>query len=99
MTQPVDIEIFGRTYQVKGEKDATYTRQLAAYVDEQMRAVAKRSPPSASPVQIAVLTLLHIAHELHEARDEQETHPSATAIEEKAEALIELLDASLGEGK
>jgi cell division protein ZapA (FtsZ GTPase activity inhibitor) len=99
VTEPIDIEIFGRTYQVKGEKDTAYTRRLAAYVDEQMRAVAKRTPPSASPVQIAVLTLLHISHELFEAQDEQEAQPIAAAIEAKAEALIELLDASLGEGK
>lgn len=99
MTQPVDIEIFGRTYQVKGDKDAAYTRQLAAYVDEQMRAVAERSPASASPLQVAVLTLLQISNELFETQDDLETQPSATAIEEKAEALIELLDASLSEGK
>lgn len=97
MTQPVDLEIFGRTYQIKGEKDAAYTRRLAAYVDEQMRAVAERSPPSASPVQIAVLTLLHIAHELFEATENMEQNEAA--ILHKSEELLALLDASLQEGK
>lgn len=97
MTKPVDIEIFGRTYQVKGEKDAAYTRQLAAYVDEQMRAVAERSPASASPLQVAVLTLLQISNELFEAQDDLEQ--SSTTIQNKSEELMELLDASLSEGK
>ncbi|MDA2915564.1 cell division protein ZapA [Nitrospinae bacterium AH_259_B05_G02_I21] len=97
MTQPIDIEIFGRTYKVKGEKDAAYTRQLAAYVDEQMRAVAERSPSSASPLQIAVLTLLQISNELFETQDDLEQ--SSTTIQNKSEELMELLDASLSEGK
>lgn len=98
MTQPVDIEIFGRTYQVKGDKDDEYTRQLASYVDEQMRAVADRAPPSVSPLQIAVFSLLHVADELFDARDVLEQQ-SDEAIQQKAEALIELLDASLSESK
>lgn len=97
MTQPVDIEIFGRTYKVKGEKDAAHTRQLAAYVDEQMRAVAERSPSSASPLQVAVLTLLQISNELFETKDDLEQ--SSSTIQNKSEELLELLDASLSEGK
>ncbi|MEE8209655.1 MAG: cell division protein ZapA [bacterium] len=97
MTEPVDIEIFGRTYKVKGEKDAAYTRQLAAYVDEQMRAVAERSPSSASPLQVAVLTLMQISNELLETQDDLEQ--SSTTIQNKSEELLELLDASLSEGK
>jgi cell division protein ZapA (FtsZ GTPase activity inhibitor) len=97
VTQPVDIEIFGRTYKVKGEKDAAHTRQLAAYVDEQMRAVAERSPASASPLQVAVLTLLQISNELFETQDNLEQ--SSSTIQNKSEELLELLDASLSEGK
>jgi cell division protein ZapA (FtsZ GTPase activity inhibitor) len=97
MTEATDIEIFGRTYQVKGQKDPEYTLKLAAYVDAQMRSVADRSPPSASPLQVAVLTLLHVANEFFEARDGQEQ--SEAAVKEKAEALIYLLDSSLGKGR
>ncbi len=97
MTEPIDIEIFGRTYQVRGEKDADYTRKLAEYVDEQMRSLADRSPPSASPLQIAILTLLHVANEMFEAKEGLEQ--SETVLREKAEAFIHLLDSSFEESQ
>lgn len=94
MAEPVEIEIFGKTYQVRGQKDPEYTQRLAAYVDEQMREVAERTPPSASPLQIAVLTLLHVANELFEAGEGQ--HVSEDALRERAEAMIGVLESSLG---
>lgn len=95
MTEPIEIEIFGRTYQVKAQKDDDYTRKLAAYVDSKMRAVAESSPPSASPLQVAVLTLLHVANEVFEAKEGQEL--SEAAVKDKAEAFIHLLEKTLGE--
>lgn len=94
MAEPIDIEIFGKTYQVRGQKDPEYTQRLAAYVDEQMRAVAERTPPSASPLQIAVLTLLHVANELFEAGEGK--HFSEEALRERAEAMLGILETSLG---
>lgn len=95
MTEPFEIEIFGKTYQVRGEKGAEYTRDLASFVDEKMHSVAERTPPSASPLQVAVLTLLHVANELFEAKEGLEE--SEAAVREKAEAFISLLDSSLGD--
>ncbi len=94
MTEPIEIEIFGKTYQVKGEKGTEHTRNVAAYVDEKMRAVADRTPPSASPLQVAVLTLLHVANELFETKEGLEEREAV--VREKAESFISLLDSSLG---
>ncbi len=94
MSEPVEIEIFGRVFQVKGEKDAQYTRKLASYVDEQMRSIAKRSPPSTSPLQVAILTLLHMANELFEATEGRAEREAA--VERKAQTFLERLEASLG---
>ena len=97
MTQPVEIEIFGKKYQVRGDKDEKATREIAAYVDEQMRAVADHSHPTATPLQISVLTLLRIANDLFESRGELVQSESATR--EKAASLIELIDSSLSESR
>jgi cell division protein ZapA len=94
MTEPIEIEIFGKAYQVRGEKDSEYTHKLASYVDEKMHSIAEKTPPSASPLQIAVLALLHMANELFEAKEDLEQ--SEAAVREKAEVFISLLDSSLG---
>jgi cell division protein ZapA (FtsZ GTPase activity inhibitor) len=93
MTEVVDIEIFGKTYQVRSDKGPDYARQLAAFVDEKMRSVAERCPPSATPLQVAVLTLLNLAEELHQAKGPAESEE----LEKKAQELIALIEASLAE--
>lgn len=95
MAQPIEIEIFGRTYQVRAGKDPEYTRKLAQFVDEQMRRVAEHAPPASSPVHVAVLTLLHVANELFDARGEADE--SESSLEEKARELVELLETTLAE--
>ena len=42
-TTTVAVDIFGATYQVRGDDDTSHLRQLAALVDHKMREVAGRS--------------------------------------------------------
>ncbi len=63
MTKTIDVEIFGQQYTLKGDADEQYIRRLAAYVDEQMKAVAK-GMKTATMSKLAVLAAINIAHEL-----------------------------------
>lgn len=60
----VEVEIFGGTYTVKGDTDPAYVRELARYVDEKMRSLARKSPHTIGVQKIAVLAALNIADEL-----------------------------------
>jgi cell division protein ZapA len=65
------VEIFDQTYNVHAEGDEAYLRNVAAFVDEKMRAVAE-STRQADSTRIAVLAALNMADELFSLRKRQE---------------------------
>jgi cell division protein ZapA len=65
------VEIFDQTYNVQAEGDEAYLRNVAAFVDEKMRAVAE-STRQADSTRIAVLAALNMADELFSLRKRQE---------------------------
>jgi cell division protein ZapA len=69
-TTTVAVDIFGATYQVRGDDDTAHLRQLAALVDHKMREVAGRSG-SVDRARIAILAALNLADELHRLRAER----------------------------
>ncbi len=71
MSDNVDVEIYGGTYSVKGDADPEYVRQLARFVDEKMRSLARRSPSTVSAQRIAVLAAVNIADELFRLKNRQ----------------------------
>ena len=58
------IEIYHQTYNVHAEENEEYLKELAAYVDAKMRAVAEATQ-TVDTGRIAVLAALNIADELH----------------------------------
>ena len=64
----VDIEIFGKIYTVKGEKDPEYVRKVAEYVDRKMREISQVTE-TVSTSRIAILASLNIADELFDLAD------------------------------
>lgn len=70
-TETVEIEIFGRTYRVRGRDDGGYLQQVADLVDQKMRQVAERSTNS-DPGRLAILAALNIADELLQSQNRQE---------------------------
>jgi cell division protein ZapA len=89
----IQVEIFGQTYSVRAGADPQYIEQLAAYVDSQMREVARASG-AVDTVRIAVLASLNIADECFQARNsgqagEHELHARA---EKLAKTLARALD-------
>jgi cell division protein ZapA len=62
----VTVEIYDQLYHLSGH-NAEHIRELAAYVDTKMRAVASHGK-TADSLRVAVLAALNLADELSQAR-------------------------------
>ena len=62
----VTVEIYDQLYHLSGQ-DPEHIRELAAYVDTRMRAVASHGK-TADSLRVAVLAALNLADELSQAR-------------------------------
>jgi cell division protein ZapA len=78
------VEIFGQTYNVRGEGDPNYLTELAQFVDSRMREVASQVA-TVDPMKIAILAALNIADEFSRYRHSRD---NATGMWiEKAEEI------------
>jgi cell division protein ZapA len=71
MSGRVDVEIFGKVYTVRGDKDPEYVRRVAEFVDRKMREIAQVTD-TVSTSRIAILASLNIADELMTMLEESE---------------------------
>jgi cell division protein ZapA len=90
--EPVTVEIYGQTYNVRGEGDPAYLTDLAQFVDRRMREIASQLS-TLDPLKIAILAALNLADELHVS--EREKKEAAGIWMEKAEQLANALDGTL----
>jgi cell division protein ZapA len=67
----VKIEIYDQMYNMSGEQDEEYLRELAAYVDGKMRSIAE-STHMVDSLKVAVLAALNIADEMFTVRQRQQ---------------------------
>ena len=58
----VQVEIYGQSYNLRGEGDSAYLQELAAYVDKRMREVAEATA-TVDSLKVAILAALNIADE------------------------------------
>jgi cell division protein ZapA len=90
--ESVQVEIFGQVYNIKGQDDPAYIRELAALVDAKMKEVQKGTG-TVDPHRVAILTALTIADELHRIREQ---HKALEKTTEKATkrllSLTEMID-------
>ncbi len=92
----VHVEIFGQAYAVRGGDDPGYVEKLAAYVDEQMKAVSRTSG-AVDSLRIAVLAALNIADERFHLREEvEEVGSRARVAGESADQHLVRLAKQLG---
>jgi cell division protein ZapA len=89
----VTVEIAGQQYPIRSGLDANYVAELAAYVDQKMRA-ASDAAPATDRLGLAVLVALNLADECFRAR-QQESSVGGT-LNERALRLERLLDEALG---
>jgi cell division protein ZapA len=85
----IPVEIQGQRYPIRSTLDPEYVAQLAAYVDEKMRAAAA-SAPTGDALRLAVLAALNVADELFRCRDA--TRARNGQLAERAEELERLVD-------
>ena len=74
----IPVEIHGVRYPVRSGLDPDYVTQLAAFVDEKIRAAADTTPTGDS-LRLAVLAALNIADELFRCRDSNRNYDGALA--------------------
>jgi cell division protein ZapA len=87
-----EVEIFGQTYNVRGEGDPDYLSELARFVDARMREVAAQVA-TVDPMKIAILAALNIADEFSRYRKDRESTSDAwiEKTEELANRLSEVM--------
>ena len=73
------VEIFGQTYNLRGDQDPSYIQELAAYVDAKMNEIADSSS-TVDSLKVAILTAINIADECHLAKREVEKQRMDLAV-------------------
>ena len=89
----VHVEIHGQQYPIRSGLDPVYVAELAAYVDQKMRA-ASRETTASDTLKVAVLAALNIADEFFRARDNVRSGHDSLA--HRAAELERMLDLALG---
>ena len=93
MSSVVTVEIGGQRYPIRSSLDARYVSELAAYVDQKMRA-ASVAAPSSDMLGLAVLVALNLADECFRAKQQTSTPGD---VNERTLRLEQLLDDVLAE--
>ena len=63
----VQVEIYGQSYNLRGEGEVGYIQDLAAYVDRKMREVSEATA-TVDSLKVAILAALNIADESRQGR-------------------------------
>ena len=90
----ITVEIAGQRYPIRSSLDERYVAELAAYVDQKMRAAVNASPQS-DMLGLAMLVCLNIADDVFRARQQQST--ASGELNERALRLEEIVDSVLAQ--
>ena len=85
----IPVDILGQRYPIRSSLDERYVAELAAYVDQKMRA-ASAAAPTSDMLGLAVLVALNIADEYFRIR--QQHSSSSGDLNERAMRLERLVD-------
>ena len=94
MSSVITVEIAGQRYPIRSTLDERYVTELAAYVDQKMRA-ASDAAPSSDMLGLAVLVALNIADEYFRERGQQSS--SAGDVNERAVRIERIVDEVLAQ--
>jgi cell division protein ZapA len=88
----IPVEIYGQTYNLRGDGDSSYLTDLAAFVDRKMREVSDHTA-TVDSLRVAILAALNIADEHFQLRTaEEENH---RIVSDRLGRLVEILDRDL----
>ena len=85
----VTVEIGGQRYPIRSGLDERYIAELAAYVDQKMRAAVNAAPES-DMLGLAILVALNLADDVFRARQQQSS--ASGELNERALQLEQLVD-------
>ena len=86
MAENVEVEIFGQAFRLSaGVAESDYMQQLAAHVDERIRAIANVAP-AISFDRLAILAALNIADDLFKLRES--LNHASQLMDVKADRLV-----------
>ena len=94
MSSVITVEIAGQRYPIRSTLDERYVTELAAYVDQKMRA-ASDAAPSSDMLGLAVLVALNIADEYFRERGQHSS--SAGDLNERAVRIERIVDEVLAQ--
>jgi cell division protein ZapA len=88
----VTVEIAGQRYPIRSGLDERYVAELAAYVDQKMRA-AVASAPESDMLGLAILVALNVADDAFRAREQQssvngELHERTLELERLVDGVL-----------
>jgi cell division protein ZapA len=88
----IPVEIYGQTYNLRGDGNSSYLIDLAAFVDRKMREVSDHTA-TVDSLRVAILAALNIADEHFQLRTaEEENH---RIVSDRLGRLVEILDRDL----
>ena len=90
----VTVEIAGQRYPIRSGLDERYIAELAAYVDQKMRAAVNAAPES-DMLGLAILVSLNIADDVFRAQQQQSS--ASGELNERALRLEEIVDSVLAQ--
>jgi len=93
--ESVKVDIFGKTYTLKGDADPDYVQKVASFVNERMNEVAGGSSAT-STTRVAILAAVNIADELF--REQQKRLEALATLEDKSDQITHLLAREMGSG-
>jgi cell division protein ZapA len=98
MASVITVEIAGQRYPIRSVLDERYVTELAAYVDQKMRAAADAAPAS-DMLGLAVLVALNVADELFRERNQQQQQHTVASgdLNERAMRLERIVDEALAQ--
>jgi cell division protein ZapA len=96
MAQPavVTVEIAGQRYPIRSTLEPAYVVELAAYVDQKLRA-AQDAAPASDTLGLAILTALNLADEIFRSRLQKSS--GHNELNERALHLEQLVDEALAQ--
>lgn len=93
--EPVQVEIYGQVYNLRGANDPAHIRELASFVDKKMKDIEKGTG-TVDPHRVAILAALTIADELHSLRER--FHVLETAADKAVGRMLDMMETA-GESK
>jgi len=91
--QMTQVEIYGQSYNLRGDGDPAYVHELAAYVDTKMNQIADSSS-TVDSLKVAILAALNIADEYHQIKREVAKQRMDIAV--RTTEWERMLDGALG---